>query len=73
MNKYTIIGGGPAGLSIAYYANKKGLKYNVFEAGNKVGGNCITIEENGFERKLHKPRFDYRFTMSFHICTKKLK
>tara|TARA_B100000768_G_C11277653_1_gene376776 strand:- start:116 stop:1429 length:1314 start_codon:yes stop_codon:yes gene_type:complete len=48
MNKYTIIGGGPAGLSIAYYANKKGLKYNVFEAGNKVGGNCITIEENGF-------------------------
>ena len=48
MNKYTIIGGGPAGLSIAYYANKKGLEYNVFEAGNKVGGNCITIKEDEF-------------------------
>ena len=48
MNKYTIIGGGPAGLAIAYYIKKKDLKFQLFEAADKVGGNCITIKEDDF-------------------------
>ena len=51
MNKYkevTIIGAGPAGMGVAYYCNKEGIKYRLFEKGSVVGGNCITFNINGF-------------------------
>ena len=38
----TVLGGGPAGLAVGYYARKRGLRATIFEAGEKVGGNCAT-------------------------------
>ena len=51
MNKpieITILGGGLAGLSVGYYARKKGLPFTVYEAGNRIGGNCITLTYRDF-------------------------
>ena len=48
MSKHTIIGAGPAGLSIAYYLKNKRIKFEIFESSKKVGGNCITIKHNDF-------------------------
>ena len=51
MNKFkevTILGAGPAGMGVAYYCNKEGIKYRLFEKGSVVGGNCITFNINGF-------------------------
>tara|TARA_B100000575_G_scaffold292565_1_gene301326 strand:- start:12 stop:1340 length:1329 start_codon:yes stop_codon:yes gene_type:complete len=48
MKKISVIGGGPAGLAIAYYAKKNSFKYEVFEANNYFGGNCITYKYNDF-------------------------
>jgi len=48
-NKHiTILGGGPAGMAVAFYAHKKGMDYRLFECSDRLGGNCITIERNGF-------------------------
>ena len=47
-NKITIIGGGPAGISCAYYANKHNIDFVLFEASNSLGGNCQTIKQKGF-------------------------
>jgi len=44
----TILGGGPAGLAVGYYARKKGIPFTIYEAGNRVGGNCVTLEKDGF-------------------------
>ena len=46
--KITILGGGPAGIAIAYYAKENKIKYELFEASNRVGGNCITFKYKGF-------------------------
>jgi formate dehydrogenase (NADP+) beta subunit len=35
-----VIGGGPAGLTAAYYLKKKGHKVTVFEENEKAGGQC---------------------------------
>jgi len=43
-----ILGGGPAGLALAYHAQKKGLAFRLYEARDKLGGNCITFTSNGF-------------------------
>ncbi|MBB78272.1 MAG: hypothetical protein CL844_04650 [Crocinitomicaceae bacterium] len=47
-NKITILGGGPAGLAIAYYSNQNNLSFNLYESSNRVGGNCITISHKNF-------------------------
>ena len=44
----TILGGGPAGMAVAFYAHEKGIEYGLFESSNRLGGNCITLEHNGF-------------------------
>ena len=44
----TILGGGPAGMAVAFYAHEKGIEYSLFERSNRLGGNCITLEHNGF-------------------------
>ncbi len=38
--KTAVIGGGPAGLTAAYYLAKKGHQVTVFEANEKAGGQC---------------------------------
>ena len=38
----TILGGGPAGLAVGYYAHKAGVPFVLYEASERVGGNCST-------------------------------
>lgn len=44
----TVLGGGPAGLAVAYYARMAGLGCALFEAGPRVGGNCVTFRHGDF-------------------------
>jgi len=44
----TILGAGIAGLSAGYYAHKAGFPFTVLEAEKEIGGNCRTIEHDGF-------------------------
>ena len=74
MSKYTIIGAGPAGLSIAYYLKNKKIKFEIFESSTKVGGNCITIKHNDFyfdsgAHRLHDK--DHETTQIFKNLLKK--
>jgi protoporphyrinogen oxidase len=39
-----VLGGGPAGLAVAYYASRRGLPVTLFERGAQVGGLCRTFE-----------------------------
>ena len=43
-----ILGGGPAGLAVGYYAQKRGLNFIIFEAGEEAGGNCRTLRQGDF-------------------------
>ena len=55
-DKITILGGGPAGLSAAYYAKLNGIPFELFEAESKVGGNCSTYsyEDFRFDSGAHR-------------------
>jgi protoporphyrinogen oxidase len=44
----TILGGGIAGLAAGYYAKKAGISFHIFEASERVGGNCTTFREDAF-------------------------
>lgn len=44
----TILGGGPAGLAVGYYASKNGFRFKIYEASTKVGGICQTLHYKGF-------------------------
>ncbi|MBI5058198.1 FAD-dependent oxidoreductase [candidate division KSB1 bacterium] len=44
----TILGGGPAGLAVGYFAAKQRLPFTVLEAGEVVGGNARTIRYGEF-------------------------
>ena len=57
IKKLSIIGGGPSGLASAYFANKNGLKFQLFEGNNELGGNCKTIEYKNFKFDLGAHRF----------------
>ena len=41
----TILAGGPAGLAVGYYARKQGVPFAIYEAADRVGGNCITLKQ----------------------------
>ena len=43
-----VLGGGPAGLSVAFYAKKANISFHLIEASNRLGGNCVTFNDNGF-------------------------
>ena len=43
-----ILGGGPAGLAVGYYARKLGLPFTIYEATDRVGGNCVTLHHGDF-------------------------
>jgi protoporphyrinogen oxidase len=43
-----ILGGGPAGLAVGYYAKKNQLPFTVYESGCAIGGNCITLKHGDF-------------------------
>ena len=52
-----IIGAGPAGLSVAYYAKKRNLPFQVFESSDRVGGICKTEIIDQFKYDLGAHRF----------------
>lgn len=57
----TILGGGPAGLAVAYYAAKKGMPFTLYEAKDIVGGNAVTYEHDGFRWDSGAHRFHDKF------------
>lgn len=44
---YNIIGGGITALSLAYYLTQAGLAVTVYEASDRLGGNCKSVELDG--------------------------
>ncbi|MFQ5956222.1 MAG: FAD-dependent oxidoreductase [Candidatus Brocadiales bacterium] len=44
----SILGGGTAGLAVGYYAQKNRLSFTIYEASNRIGGNCITLRHGDF-------------------------
>ena len=57
---WDILGGGPAGLSVAYYLRKKGEAFRLWEAAPHVGGNAVTFEWNGLRYDSGAHRFHAR-------------
>ena len=67
--KIDILGGGPAGLSVAYFARKKGHDICIYEGSSTIGGNCRTI-------KIGEYRFDtgaHRFHDKIPSITEEVK
>ncbi|MGM0587161.1 MAG: protoporphyrinogen/coproporphyrinogen oxidase [Bacteroidota bacterium] len=54
--KLHILGGGPAGLATAYYAQQASWEYELFEARSKTGGNCRTLQMGpfGYDTGAHR-------------------
>ncbi len=44
----SILGGGPAGLFAGHYLKKSGVPFTVFEARDRIGGNCVTYRHGDF-------------------------
>lgn len=53
----TILGGGPAGLAVGFYAQKQGLNFDLYEASHRIGGNCITLIHGDFRFDSGAHRF----------------
>ena len=53
----TILGGGPAGLAVAYFASRRGLASQLYEAAPVVGGNCRTFACGDFRFDSGAHRF----------------
>lgn len=56
-DKIKIFGGGPAGLAAGYYLKKAGLDVEILEAAPEPGGNCRTLEIEGFRFDTGAHRF----------------
>lgn len=50
--RVAIIGAGISGLALGYYLQKLGVAYDLFEAGEEVGGNIKTIRQGGYVLEL---------------------
>ena len=46
--KIHILGGGPAGMSAAYYAHQNKIPFQLFESTNQIGGNAKTLQFDEF-------------------------
>ena len=44
----TILGGGPAGLAVGYFAARSGCPLTILEAGDTIGGNARTLRHGEF-------------------------
>ena len=47
MSRLTILGGGAAGLSAAYFAHRAGVEFELFERDLEPGGMCRTLRRGG--------------------------
>ena len=52
-----ILGAGPAGMALAYYAEKHKISYSLFESSPAIGGNCKTIDYKDFKYDTGAHRF----------------
>jgi protoporphyrinogen oxidase len=54
--KVHILGGGPAGLATAYYAQRANWEYELYEARSETGGNCRTLQMGpfGYDTGAHR-------------------
>ncbi|MCK4836893.1 MAG: NAD(P)-binding protein, partial [Candidatus Aminicenantes bacterium] len=43
-----ILGGGPGGLAVGYYAKKNKIPFVICEAESRTGGNCVTLRHGEF-------------------------
>src|SRR6476659_7326352 len=55
--RHLVIGGGPAGLTAAYYLAKRGEPVTVVEAEDQLGGIAMTKEHDGYRFDLGGHRF----------------
>lgn len=55
--KVTILGGGPAGLGCAYYAQKNEVDFELYEGSPHLGGNCRTLTYGDFKYDTGAHRF----------------
>ena len=46
--KITILGGGPAGLAVGYFARKGNIPFLIVEASHRTGGNSVTLKYGDF-------------------------
>jgi len=53
----TVLGGGPAGLAAGYYAKKFELPFTIYEASERIGGNCTTLKYKDFHFDSGAHRF----------------
>lgn len=53
----TVLGGGPAGLAVGYYARRAGLPCTILEGAARPGGNCVTFDVDGFRFDSGAHRF----------------
>ena len=44
----SVLGGGPAGLAVGWAARRRGLPVTLYEASDRLGGNCTTLRSGAF-------------------------
>ncbi|MFP4081636.1 MAG: FAD-dependent oxidoreductase [Candidatus Aminicenantes bacterium] len=44
----SILGGGPAGLALGFYAKKSGIPFVIYEASSRLGGISVTLKHGDF-------------------------
>lgn len=56
MGSLTILGGGPAGLAVAFYAHRAGLPFALYEKSPRLGGLCRTVRfgEHSYDCGAHR-------------------
>jgi protoporphyrinogen oxidase len=56
MSELTVLGGGPAGLGVAYYATRAGIPVALYERSSEVGGLCRTFRagEHRYDAGAHR-------------------
>ena len=56
MTELAILGGGPAGLGVAFYAHRAGLPFVLYEASSQTGGMCrtLTCGEHRYDTGAHR-------------------
>jgi protoporphyrinogen oxidase len=47
-SKITILGGGVAGLAVAYYAQMQGVDHEIYDQAERGGGNAVTLNFENF-------------------------
>ncbi len=56
MTRLAILGGGPAGLGVAFYAHRAGLGFDLYEGSPELGGMCRTLRcgDHLYDRGAHR-------------------